>query len=101
MNYEELKAKLKLYYRVDDNQVDGVLFNCVQFLLDNVSENTIDAGLYYNHRSNSEKNMVESYKTMLWTAYEETQGRPYEPVQETVIGISMQVEGCPYKIGPF
>lgn len=42
--------------------------------MDNISDEAIDCGAYHNAPYNGDKNMIESYKAILWASFEEVQG---------------------------
>lgn len=70
MNIEKLAEKLG----VDVPKARSITFWVVDHLLDNISQKAIDCGAYTNSPMNGDKNMVESFRAILWAQYEELNG---------------------------
>lgn len=68
-----LAERLK-HWDIPENKIEGIVFNIVDYFLDNISDAAIDAGAYYNSPLNGDTNMVKSYKEILWAMYEEIKG---------------------------
>lgn len=54
-------------------------FKVVDYFLDNISDNAIECGAYYNSPSNGDERMVKSFKEILWALYEELEGNVPQP----------------------
>lgn len=73
-----LREKFKSL-NLTDNQIGYVSLFLIDYLMDNVTEAAIDCGAYHNMPANGDKNMIESYRSILWAMYEEINGDTPEP----------------------
>lgn len=64
---EELAA----YLKVDLKRAQSICFWVVDFLMDDVPQNAVDAGMYHLPAYVGDKRAVEVYQAILWGSYEE------------------------------
>jgi hypothetical protein len=74
MNITKLAEKL----RMTEDQSKSMVFHVVDFLMDNIPDEAIDAGAYHNIPANGDRNMIESYKAILWASFEKLDGQKPE-----------------------
>lgn len=85
------------------DKVESAMFWIVDHLMENISDDAINCGAYYNLQANGDKNMIESYKAILWAQYEEIDGqKPQSPgpwvTVDLINGIGVHKER-PYRNG--
>lgn len=61
------------------------LFWVVDLLMEmEITEEVEDCGLYFNHRHNSPKNMLQSHNALLWAKYEHLCGERPDPAGPSI-----------------
>jgi len=70
MHAEKLAEKMG----VTPEKAKSYAFWLTDYLMDNLTEAAIDCGAYHNSPLNGDKNMIESFKAILWAMFEEIEG---------------------------
>lgn len=78
MTQQELFDKLGTY-GLNQQQARSVAFWLVDYWMENLSEDAINAGAYHNVPHNGDSNMIKSFQEILWASYEELDGQKPTP----------------------